>query len=38
VEVAERHLLRLDERTLALERLIHAAGDIELGPAGEKAS
>ncbi|HZJ55030.1 MAG TPA: cation:proton antiporter, partial [Myxococcaceae bacterium] len=38
VDVAERHLLRLDERTLALERLIHAAGDIEIGPAGEKAS
>jgi CPA1 family monovalent cation:H+ antiporter len=36
-EVAERHLLRLDERTLGLERLLQETGDAELHPARESA-
>ncbi len=36
-EVAERHLLRLDERTLGLERLLHDTGESDIRPARESA-
>ena len=37
-EVAERHLLRLDERTLALERLLHDTGESDFHHERESAS
>ena len=37
-EVAERHLLRLDERTLGLDRLLHDTGEADARHGGESAS
>ena len=38
LEVAERHLLRLDERTLGLERLLHETGEADIHHRRESAS
>jgi CPA1 family monovalent cation:H+ antiporter len=38
LEVAERHLLRLDERTLGLERLLHETGEADHHQGRESAS